>query len=117
MKKRPHYYPLTIIFIGILLGLLGWFTESSSTRWIAPAFGLALIAVALGINSLILASNTEKRATELGATLTRIEGLADELKNELNESKKPGAQIIPTLEALSQYYLDYLNKPKGEDKK
>ena len=117
MKKRLLYYPLIIVVTGILLGLLGWFSESSSIRWIAPAFGLAFIAVALGINSLIIASNTEKRATELGATLARIEGLADELRNELSESKSPRAQIIPTIEAFSQYFMDYLNKPKEEDKK
>jgi hypothetical protein len=116
MKKRLLYYPLIIVGIGILLGLLGWFSESSTLRWVAPAFGLALIAVALGLNSLIIAFHTEKRATELGAALTRIEDLADEMRKELGETKNPGAQIIPTLEAFSNYYLDYLNKPKGEDK-
>ena len=117
MKKRLYYYPLTIIVIGILLGLIGWFTESSSIRWVAPAFGLALLAVALGINSMIMAFNTEKRATELGVALARIEGLADELREEMSGKKNPSAQIIPTLEAFSNYYLDYLNQPKGEDKK
>ena len=107
--KRRLYFPISIVILGIALGLLGWFTEPSSIRWVAPAFGLALIAVALGIYSLILASSTEKRATELGAALTRIETLADELRNELNESKSPRAQILPTLEAFSQYYLNYLN--------
>ena len=116
MNKRLYYYPLAIIIIGILLGLLGWFNESSSIRWVAPAFGLALIGVALGISSLIVASNTEKRATELIDGLTRIEGLAEELREEMSGKKNTGAQIIPTLEALSHYYLDYLNKPKEENK-
>ena len=113
--KRRLYFPFALVILAIALGLLGWFTEPSSIRWVAPAFGLALIAVALGIYSLILASSTEKRATELGAALARIEGLADELRNELNESKSPMAQIIPTFEAFSKYYMDYLNKPQGDE--
>ena len=117
MNKRFYYFPLAIVILAILIGLFGWFTESSSVRWVAPAFGLALIAVALGIYSLIIALHTEKRATELGAALAKIEGLAEEMREELSGKKNPSAQIIPTLEAFSQYYMDYLNKPKGEDKK
>ena len=116
MNKRQYYYPLAIIAIGMFLGLLGWFNESSSIRWIAPAFGLVLIGVALGLSSLIIASNTEKRATELIAGLARIESLAEELREEISGKKNHGAQIIPTLEAISQYYTEYLNRPKGEEK-
>jgi len=115
--KRRLYYPLAVVILAIVLGLVGWFSESSSIRWIAPAFGLALIAVGLGINSMIIAFQTEKRATELVAALARIEGLAEEMREELGGKKNPSAQIIPTLEAFSKYYLDYLNKPEGEDKK
>ncbi len=79
MKRRLYYYPLAIVILAVLLGLFGWLTESSSIRWVAPAFGLALIAVGLGVNSLIIALHTEKRATEIGAILARIEGLAEEM--------------------------------------
>ncbi|MFC1947565.1 hypothetical protein ACFLXY_06580 [Chloroflexota bacterium] len=115
--KRRLYYPLAVVILAIVLGIVGWFSESSSIRWIAPAFGLALIAVGLGINSIIIAFQTEKRATELVAALARIERLAEEMREELGSKKNPSAQIIPTLEAFSKYYLDYLNKPEGEDKK
>ncbi len=117
MKRRLYYYLLTIVILAVFLGLLGWFTESSSIRWIAPAFGLALIAVGLGANSLIIALHTEKRATEMGAALARIEGLAEEMRKEQNERANSGPPIVASLQAMSQYYMDYINKQKGEENK
>ena len=117
MKRRLYYYPLAIVILAVLLGLFGWFSESSSIRWVAPAFGLALIAVGLGINSLIISLNTEKRATEMWAMLARIEGLAEEMRKEQNERADSGSPIIASLQAISQTYMDYINKQKGEDKK
>ncbi|MFC2056317.1 hypothetical protein ACFLTO_01970 [Chloroflexota bacterium] len=111
--KRRLYYPLIIIILAVLLGLFGWFTESSSIRWVALAFGLALVAVGLGVNSLIIALHTEKRATEIWAVLARIEGMAEEMRKEQNEQRNSSPQIISTLQALSQYYSDYLSKQKG----
>ena len=119
MKRRLYYYPLTIVIVAVCLAVIGWFTESSSIRWVAPAFGLALIAVGLGVNSLIIALHTEKRVTELGAVLGKIEGMAEEMRKEQTEQKEQkgsSPQIIPTLQAISQYYVDFINKQKGEDK-
>ena len=116
MKKRL-LYPWALVILAVFLAVFGWFTESSSIRWIAPAFGLALIAVGLGVNSLIIALHTEKRATELGAVLARIEGLAEEMRKEQNERANSGSPIIASLQAMSQSYMDYLNKQKGEDNK
>ncbi|MFC2073009.1 hypothetical protein ACFLUU_10025 [Chloroflexota bacterium] len=115
MNRRLYYYPLTIVILGVLLGLFGWFTESLSIRWVAPAFGLALISVGLGVNSLIIALHTEKRATELGAVLDRIEGLAEEMRKEQNERASSGPPIIASLQAISQYYMDYIDKQKEEE--
>lgn len=117
MKNRLYYYPLTIVILAVLLGLLGWFSESSSIRWVAPAFGVALIAVGLGLTSLIIALHTEKKATEIGAVINRIECLAEEMRKELNERANSGPPIIASLQAISQTYMDYINKQKGEDNK
>lgn len=117
MNKRLYYYPLAIIILAISLGLFGWFAETSSVRWVALAFGLALIAVGLGVYSLILALQTEKKVTDMVAVIARIEGLADTMKQELGEGRNSGVQIIPTLEAFSKSYLDYMNRPQDEDKK
>ena len=114
MKRRLYYYPLAIVILAVFLGLFGWFTESSSIRWVAPAFGLALIAVGLGLYSFIIALHIEKRATEMGAALARIEGLAEEMRKEQNERASSGTPIVASLEAMTQYYMDYINKQKGE---
>jgi len=116
MKRHLYYYPLTIVILAILLGIYGWFTESSLIRWIAPAFGLALIAVGLGVTSLIIALHTEKRTTEIGAILTRIEGLAEEMRKEQNERASSGSPVVASLQALSQSYMDFLTKQKEEGK-
>ena len=111
--NRRLYYSLTIIILAVFLGLFGWFTESSSIRWVAPAFGLALIAVGLGVNSLIIALHTERRMTEMGAVLARIENLQEEIRKEQNEQASSGPPIVASLQAMSQYYMDYINKQKG----
>ncbi len=115
--NRRLYYSLTIIILAVFLGLFGWFTESTTVRWVAPAFGLALIAIGLGVNSLIIALHTEKRATEIGSVIARIEGLAEEMRKEQNERASSGPPIVASLEAMTKYYMDYINKQKEEDKK
>ncbi|MFC2020436.1 hypothetical protein ACFLU1_01385 [Chloroflexota bacterium] len=116
MNVRPYYYPLAIIILAVFLGLLGWFTESS-IRWVAPAFGLALIAVGIGLNSLIIALRAERIMAEVGAALARVESLQEEIRKEQNEQPGSGPPIIASLQAMSQYYMDYINKQKEEDNK
>ena len=113
MNRSLYYYPLALVILAVFLALFGWFNESSTIRWVAPAFGLALIAVGLGLYSLIITLHTEKRAIEMGAALTRIEGLAEEMRKEQSERASSGPPIIASLQAMSQYYMDYMNKQKG----
>lgn len=117
MKRCLYYYPLAIVILAVFLGLFGWFSESSSIRWVALAFGLALIAVGLGVNSWIIASHTERRMTEMSTTLTKIESLQEEIRKEQNERANSGPPIVASLEAMSRYYMDYINKQKGEENK
>ncbi len=62
------------------------------------------------------ALHTEKRVSELGAVLTRIEGIAEEMRKEQNEQASSGPPIIASLQAISQQYMDYVNKQQREDK-
>ena len=105
------------IVLALILFLVALFTHSEMIKWAASAFGIALIVVGLGVNSLIIALHTERRMTEMGATLTRIEGLQEEIRKEQNERTTSGSPIIASLQAASQYYMDYIKKQKGEDKK
>lgn len=115
--KKQYYYPGAIIGIGIVFGIVGWFIESTSLRWIFPAFGLGLIATGLGLFSFMTALHTEKKVTELGEVLISIEDLATGMKEEITERSNPGPPIIASLQALTQSYMDSLNKKNEEDSK
>ena len=117
MKRRLYYYPLAIVILAVFLAIFGWFNESSTIRWIAPAFGLAIISVGIGLYSFFIVLHTDRRMAEMGAALTRIEGLQEEIRKEQNERASSGPPIVASLQAMSQYYMDYINKQKGEENK
>ena len=116
MKRHLYYYPLAIVILAVLLALFGWFNESSTIRWLAPAFGLALISVGIALYSFIIALHTDRRITEMGITLAKIESLQEEIRKEQNERASSGPPIVASLQAMSQYYMDYINKQKEVEK-
>ncbi len=116
MNRRLFLSLLSFILMALILGLLGWFTQSEMIKWAAPAFGLALIAVGLGVNSIIVALRADKRISEMNATLERIESLQKEILKKRDEQSKPGSSIVPTIQALSQLFYDYIGKNKSSTK-
>ena len=115
MKRRPFINLLSFIVLSLILIVFGLVTQSEVVKWALPAIGLAILSVGLGVNSLIIASDAYKRISEIDTTLTRIEDLQTEIRNEQKEQSGSRSTIIPTLEAFSQYYLDYVAKQKSED--
>jgi len=115
MNWRPFISLLSFILIALIVILLGLFTQSLELKW-AAAIGLALVAVGLGVNSLMISRNTDRRMNELNTTLTRIEVLQTEMQKAHEEQSSSKTMIIPTLEAFSQLYLDYLTKQKSGGK-
>ncbi|MFC1912742.1 hypothetical protein ACFLX7_00895 [Chloroflexota bacterium] len=115
MNRRLYYIPLSFVILGLLLGFAGWFTESSTIKWVVPAFGLALISIGLGLNGFLIALHTTRRMHEMDATLARIENLQEEMQREQKEQASSGSPIVSSLQALSQYYFDYMAKQKKED--
>ena len=115
MSWRPFISLFSFIILALFFGIVGWVTESTIIKWAAPAIGLALIAVGLGVNSLMIALHTSRRMTEMDATLARIEGLQEEIQKEQREQASSRSPVVESLQALSQYYFDYIAKQKGED--
>jgi len=115
MSWRPFISLFSFIILALFFGIVGWVTESTIIKWAAPAIGLALIAVGLGVNSLMIALHTYRRMTEMDATLARIEGLQEEIQKEQREQASSHSPVVKSLQALSQYYFDYIAKQKGED--
>ena len=97
----------------LILGIVGWISGET----VLHAYALGVLAVGLGVNSLMISLNTDSRMTGMEAALTRIESLQAEIKQAQQE--QPGSQkpILATLQGLSQYYLDYMAKQKGADEK
>ncbi|MFC1926881.1 hypothetical protein ACFLWV_03940 [Chloroflexota bacterium] len=65
------------------------------------------------VNSFIQALRVDKSIKEIKETLSRIEVLQQEIqKTQLEQAEKgsSGSTLMPTLQALSQYYMDYLAK-------
>ena len=113
MNWRPFISLLSFILLALIVVLLGLFTQSLELKWAAAATGLALIAVGLGVNSFMISLRTNRRINEVNTTLTRIETLQTEIQKEHKEQSSSKSMIIPTLEAFSQFYLDYLTKQKS----
>jgi len=99
----------------LILGIIGW----TSGETMLTAYALGVLAVGLGINSLMIALNTAKKTNTIEATLRHIERLQEEIKKAQEEQPGSSRPILATLEGLSQYYLDYLarQKEKGENEK
>jgi hypothetical protein len=113
MNWRPFTSLLSFIILALIVGLLGLLIQSIELKW-AAAIGLALVAVGLGVNSLMISRNTDRKLNELNTNLTRIEALQTEMQKAHEEQSSSKTMIIPTLEAFSQLYLDYLTKQKSE---
>jgi hypothetical protein len=117
MNRRNRYILSSFALIALILGLFGFFSESSMMKWIATAFGLALISVGLGISSYLNAVYIDRRINEMDAKLTRIENVQSEIQKEQREQASSNSPLVSSLQALSQYYFEYMTKQKGQDEK
>jgi len=106
-----------MLVLALICGFVSWFAESIFITMALPAIGLALIALGLGLNSFLIAEETNKRMNNIDATLTQIKEFQEEIQKEQKEQGSKGPPIVASLQAMSQYYMDYINKQKGEDKK
>jgi hypothetical protein len=50
---------------------------------------------------------------KMNVALTQIGDLQEEMRKEQKEQPSSGSTIVPTLQAFSQLYFDYLAKQKG----
>ncbi|MFC1953428.1 hypothetical protein ACFLWR_04785 [Chloroflexota bacterium] len=103
--------------MAFLISLLVFVVDTVELKWAITAGALGALGIGLAFNSYLLALRTDTRMNEIQVTISQIIGLQDKLQEEQSEQKSSGSQIIPTLEVFSQFYMDYLNKQKGEDKK
>lgn len=101
-----------------IMAILGYVTESIELRWAILAGALGLLGAGLVFNSYMLALRTDNIMKEINTTLLRIEDIQREIQKEQKEQANSSSSIVMPLQALSQYYMDYLAqqaKQKGEN--
>lgn len=112
--RWKHFSSLIVcVILALFLVIIGSIEGSN----ILYAFALGVLSVGLGVNSLIISLNTDKRTNSMEATLTRIESLQEEIKKAQEEQPGSGKPLLATLQGLSQYYVDYIAKQKSTDEK
>jgi hypothetical protein len=103
-----------------LIILLAFLVDSAELKWGILAGALGLIAVGLTINNYVFALRIDSRMNEMDTTLHQITNIQEEIQKELKEQteqKTPGPPLIASLQAMSQYYMDYINKQRGGEGK
>ncbi len=110
MRWRLFVYLFAFSIGALILGIIGWISGEA----VLNAYALGVLSVGLGVNSLMISLNTEKRTNSMEAALTRIESIQEEIKKAQEEQPSSGKPLLATLQGLSQYYLDYMSKQKGD---
>jgi len=113
MNWRNFRILLYFVVAAVILSIVGWIVLSPTITWFAPVVALGLVSIGLGVNSLVLVNHTDKKIEAISGTLKSIKQIQEAIQKEQSASHSP---IIPTLQALSQLYLDYLGKQQsGEE--
>ena len=114
MKQTYFFglYSFTILAIIFVIAMV--FIGTPGTEWVVPAIGLSLIAIGLGFSSLYIALSTGRAINNINSKLEDVEKLQQDIQKELKEKEESRSPIVASLQALSQYYQDYLAKQKPE---
>ncbi|MFC2038374.1 hypothetical protein ACFLUG_01195 [Chloroflexota bacterium] len=100
--------------IGLIISLLVFAIGSTELKWAIAGGAIGVVGIGLALNHLMLALRTDGEIREINTTLSRIEDLQKEMQKAQQEQESAGPPIIASLQAMSQYYMDYVNEPKGE---
>ncbi|MFC2035511.1 hypothetical protein ACFLUJ_05240 [Chloroflexota bacterium] len=114
MKWRDFTILLLFVVVALLFGIIGWITLSPVIKWIAPAVALGLISIGLGANGISMAHNVDKNIKILNTAIIDIQQTLEKIQKEHNEEANSSSPVVESLQALSQYYIDYLAKESGE---
>ncbi len=114
MNWRDFKILMWFVVAAIFFGSIGWFTLPPVIKWAAPAIAIGLASVGLGVNSIAIAYNVDRKIEALNRTLNNIERIQEEIQKEQKEQANSSSPLVTSLQALSQYYGDFLTKQKGE---
>ena len=112
MKWKDFMILICFIIAAIVFGTIAWLTLSPTVNWAAPVIAIGLISIGLGVNSMAIAHDVDRKIEVMTGTLNNIERMQEEMHKEQADSHSP---IVTSLQALSQHYLDYLAKQQGSN--
>ena len=99
---------LLILPIGVALVL-----QPVNEMWIG-VLGLVLVLYTTGVAFISYGESTSKQQENHREVMLRLDSLEEQIHKRLNEQQDTHSTIVPTLQAVSQLYIDYLTKQKGE---
>jgi len=117
MRWRDFRILFYFIIAAIVFGIISWVVLSPAVAWIALVVAWGLILIGLLVNSLLLLRDTDKKIKEINETLKNIVQIQEAMQKEQKEQAGSGSTIVPTLQAVSQFYLDYFARQKGGEEK
>ena len=117
MNWRSYVSLLSFVVVALIFGIIGLVTDSTTIKWAAPAIGLALIAGGLGLNSFLIAIHVDRTMSTMNSILERIEQTQQNIQTELKQQEGSHSPIVASLQALSQYYLDFMSKQKEKEQR
>lgn len=108
--KQAMFIVAVFALAAIIMALLGYIIDSVELRWAILVGALGLLGAGLTLNSSLMASRLDSRMKDIDTTLARIEDLQKEIQKEQEEHTKSSSPMVMSLQALSQHYMDYLDK-------
>ncbi|MFC1874304.1 hypothetical protein ACFLYX_03275 [Chloroflexota bacterium] len=103
--------------VALIVSLIIFIVDAAGIKWAILAGATGLVATGFAIHSSMLALRTDSMMNEIRTRLGNVEKLQEEMheeQKEQSEQKSSGPPIVASLQALSQYYMDYINKQKGD---
>ncbi|MFC1873274.1 hypothetical protein ACFLW3_00460 [Chloroflexota bacterium] len=116
INKRYFIGVYTFSILAVIFVIVMLFIGSPEIRWIALAVGLAVISLGLGLSSFYITLEADTTTRELKSRLERIEQGQQEILAEIREGRGSGTPIVASLDALTKYYTDYMQRQnRGDD--
>lgn len=114
MNRRGFTVLMSFVVIAIFFGIIGWLTLSPAIKWVAPVIAIEIALIGLGVNNISMAFNVDTKIEAMNRTLNDIKRIQKEIQEKQKEQANSGSPVVTSLQALSQYYMDFLAKQKGE---
>ena len=103
-----------MMIAAITLSIFTVFTTQALTEQWVGLLSSVFFLYAAGLTITAYGKSTSKQQANHREVAVRLDSLEEQIQKGLNEQKGTHSTIVPTLQAFSQLYLDYMAKHKSE---